>query len=67
MIRRALDVTLNVKPLMGILVHTDFWEGPCRAGIREEMMPDAERRTAREKFEKCKEVLEHLIPQVRVL
>ena len=67
MIRRAMDVTLNVKPLMGILVHTDFWEGPCRAGIREEMMPDAERRTAREKFEKCKEVLEHLIPQVRVL
>lgn len=67
MIRRAMDCRLNVKPLMGILVHTDFWEGPCRAGIKEDMLPDAERRIAREKYEKCKEVLKELIPEVNVL
>ncbi|QQO09498.1 hypothetical protein [Breznakiella homolactica] len=63
----AMEVTLSVKPLMGILVHSDFWEGPCRGGIKEEMMPDAELKTAREKFKKNKPILERLIPQVKVL
>ena len=48
--KKAIDVKLNLKPLMGILVHTDFWEGPCRGGIREEMMPEAEMKTALSEF-----------------
>jgi len=67
MIKKAIDTKLYVKPLMGILVHSDFWEGPCRGGIREEMTPEAEMRTALLKFEACKEVLNHLLPEVHVL
>lgn len=67
MLKSAMETKLNLKPLMGILVHTDFWEGPCRAGIKADMLPDAERRIARDKYEVCKKVLEQLIPQVNVL
>lgn len=67
MIHKAMDVKLVVKPLMGILVHTHFWEGPCRAGIRENMEPEAEMRIAREKFEKCKQLLVGLDPEVELL
>jgi hypothetical protein len=63
----AMDTKLKVKAVMGILVHSDFWEGPCRGGIREEMMPEAERRNAEKRFQECKEVLTRLIPQVEVL
>ena len=67
MIKRAIDVKLNLKPLMGILVHSDFWEGPCRGGVREEMTPEAEMKTALQKYEKCKEILTQIIPEVNIL
>lgn len=67
MIKRAIDIKYNIKPLMGILVHSDFWEGPCRGGVREEMLPEAEMKAARQKFEACKQVLTQLIPEVNVL
>ncbi len=67
MIKKAMDVKLNVKPLMGILVHTDFWEGPCRAGIKEEMMSDVEMKRAIEKFEKYKKELNFFNPEINVL
>lgn len=57
MIQKAMNVKLNVKPLMGILVHSDFWEGPCRGGVKEEMTPEAEMRRARELFETYQERL----------
>lgn len=67
MIHKAMDVKLVVKPLMGILVHTHFWEGPCRAGIRENMEPEAEMRIAREKFDNCKKQIQDLNPECEVL
>ena len=67
MIKKAMDVKLNLKPLMGVLVHSDFWEGPCRGGIKEEMMPEAEMKRAKANFEKCKKVLEYLDPEVNIL
>ncbi len=67
MIKKAMDCKLNVKPLMGILVHSDFWEGPCRAGIKEEMMPKREMEIAKQKYEKCKDVLKYLNPEINVL
>lgn len=54
MIKKAMETKLNIKPVMGILVHSDFWEGPCRAGIKEEMMPDVEMENAQKRFEQWK-------------
>ena len=28
----AMDVKVNLKPIFSNLVHTDWWEGPCRVG-----------------------------------
>lgn len=67
MIKKAMDIKLNIKPLMGILVHSDFWEGPCRAGIKEEMQSDVEIKRAREKFEKIKNELNFFNPEINVL
>lgn len=67
MIASAMDKKLNVKPLVGFLLHSEFWEGPCRAGIKEEMMPDVERKNALVQFEEYKKGLEGIIPQVNLL
>lgn len=67
MIKKAIDVKLNVKPVVGVLVHTDFWEGPCRGGIMEEMMPEAEMNSARAKFESYKSQLIDINPEANVL
>ena len=40
----AMDVKVNVKPVFSNLVHSDWWEGPCRVGVREEGTPEFERR-----------------------
>ncbi len=29
----AMDVKVNLKPVFSNLVHTDWWEGPCRVGL----------------------------------
>ena len=40
--QKAMDMKLVVKPLVGCLTHTHFWEGPCRAGHKEDMTVEAE-------------------------
>ena len=35
--QKAMETKLVVRPLVGCLTHTHFWEGPCRAGRREDM------------------------------
>ena len=30
----AMDVKVNLKPIFSNLVHTDWWEGPCRVKSR---------------------------------
>jgi hypothetical protein len=50
MVNSALSVRLNVKPMAGYLIHTGFWEGPCRAGKREDLDPEAEKRAASKHF-----------------
>ncbi len=64
---KAINIKLNVKPVVGNLVHSEFWEGPCRAGKKEEMMPEVELAEAKADFERKKKELEKLIPQVNVL
>lgn len=63
----AMKSKLRIKPLMGVLVHSDFWEGPCRGGNREDLMPEREMLVAKERFEDCKGILSRLIPQVEVM
>lgn len=46
----AMDVKVNVCPVFSSLVHSDWWEGPCRVGPREEGTPEYERRVAKEQF-----------------
>lgn len=67
MISPAIKIKLNVKPVIGHLVHSEFWEGPCRAGKKEDMLPEVELANAKADFEKKKKELETLIPQVNVL
>ena len=46
--QKAMDVKLVVRPLIGCLTHTHFWEGPCRAGRKEDMTVEAETKVADE-------------------
>ena len=46
----AMDVKVNLKPIFSNLVHTDWWEGPCRVGPMEEGTPEFERRVGKEQF-----------------
>lgn len=67
MVKSAMDVKLNVKPLMGFMMHTEFWEGPCRGGIKEEMMPEAERARADNFFAMYKDAMKMIDPRINVL
>ncbi len=62
----AMKTKLTVKPLMGVLIHSDYWEGPCRAGWKEDLMPEAELERAKALFKEKTKVLEELIPQVEL-
>ncbi len=37
----AMDEKLVMRPIVGCLVHSHFWEGPCRAGHKEDMTHEA--------------------------
>lgn len=62
-----MNVTLNIKPLMGYMSHTEFWEGPCRGGIREEMTPEAEIAKGMKYFEMYKAALKSVNPHINFL
>lgn len=47
----AMDVKVNLKPIFSNLVHTDWWEGPCRVGVMEEGTPEYERRVGKEQYQ----------------
>lgn len=67
MIKKAMDIKLVIKPLLGILVHTAFWEGPCRAGLEADLQPEAEMKKAKAKFEECKKILDCFDSRVQIL
>ena len=48
--KRAMDEKLVIRPVVGCLTHTHFWEGPCRAGHAEDMTPEAENAAADRTF-----------------
>lgn len=38
---KAMDTKLVLRPIVGYLTHSHFWEGPCRAGHKEDMTQEA--------------------------
>lgn len=54
---KAMDLKLIVRPIVGCLTHSHFWEGPCRAGRREDMTQEAEAKAADRAFETAVELL----------
>lgn len=63
--QKAMDVKLVVRPLIGCLTHTHFWEGPCRAGHKEDMTVEAETKAADETFKESVEALKGVIDEVQ--
>ena len=62
--QKAMDIKLVVRPLIGCLTHTHFWEGPCRAGRKEDMTVEAETKAADETFKSSVEALKDVISEV---
>lgn len=45
----AMDVKVNLRPVFSNLVHSDYWEGPCRVGPEETGTPEYERRLGKKR------------------
>lgn len=67
MVESAMKKKFNLRPLVGYLQHSDFWEGPCRAGKKENLMPASEKEWAKKHFEEMKIKLQEVMPEVNVL
>ena len=65
--KKAMEMKLVVRPVIGCLMHTHFWEGPCRAGYREDMTPEAETASADKLFAAAKATLAGVQAQVELL
>ena len=65
--KKAMETKLVVRPIVGCLTHSHFWEGPCRAGKRENMTNEAETAFAAKAFAAAKDKLSTLTPEVELL
>ena len=65
--KTALETKLIVRPLVGCLTHTHFWEGPCRAGIPSEMTIEKETVAADKGFESAVKALERATDEIEFL
>jgi len=65
--QKTIETKLIVRPIIGCLTHTHFWEGPCRAGYKEEMTPEAETKAADDAFQAAKKELEKATPEIQFL
>ena len=63
----AINTKLIVRPIIVCLTHSHFWEGPCRAGYREDMTVEAESAAADQAFEAAKKVLEGATEEIHFL
>lgn len=63
----AKETKLIVRPVVGTLTHSHFWEGPCRAGRYEDMQPEREREDAKSLFSYCMGKLKCLTDEVTLL
>ena len=62
-----MDEKLIVRPIVGCLTHSHFWEGPCRAGHKENMTVEAETAAADAAFAKAKEDLKKASDKMEML
>ena len=65
--KKAMETKLVVRPVVGCLTHTHFWEGPCRAGRRENMTQEAESAAADQAFEAAVKMLEGAADEIEFL
>ena len=65
--QKAMDLKLVVRPIVGCLTHSHFWEGPCRAGHLEDMTPEAEKKAADAAFAAAKETLKQATDEIEFL
>ncbi|MGI6111766.1 MAG: hypothetical protein ACOYBK_05850 [Bilifractor sp.] len=65
--KKAMDTKLVVRPIIGCLTHTHFWEGPCRAGHREDMTPEAETAAADKAYKDAVELLKGATDEIDFL
>ena len=64
----ALDVQVCIKPVYVNLVHASAYEGPCRVGQRENLMPEADQARGEAGFERfVNEVRDHLPETAQLL
>ena len=64
---KAMEQKLVVRPIVGRLTHSHFWEGPCRAGYAKDMTPEAENAAATAAFEAAKEELKKVTSEITLL
>ncbi len=65
--KKAMDEKLVVLPIIGSLMHTHYWEGPCRAGHRENMTPEAEKAGTDRAFKAAQSMLKDVAPEIEML
>lgn len=65
--QKAMDIKLVVRPIVGCLTHSHFWEGPCRAGHRENMTVEAETKAAEEGYAAAVKQLEDATDEIQFL
>ena len=56
-----------VRPIVGCLTHSHFWEGPCRAGYAKDMTTEAENAAADKAFTDAVEILKGATPEIDML
>ncbi len=64
---KAMNVKLVVRPIVGCLTHSHFWEGPCRAGYKENMTTEAENAAADAAFASANEKLKEATEKITFL
>ena len=62
-----MNLKLVVRPIVGCLTHSHFWEGPCRAGYAKDMTPEAEDAAATKAFAEAVELLKGATPEIEFL
>lgn len=63
----AMKTKLVVRPIIGYLTHSHFWEGPCRAGRAEDMTAEAESAAADKAFARSCEQMKQMTPEIEFL
>ena len=64
---KAIQTKLIARPIVGCLTHSHFWEGPCRAGYKRDMTPEAETAAADRAFAAAVETLKGASDEVELL